>query len=254
MARKYKIEGNFDFYSALYAPESTPTVQDEKNICLITRLPLTDDHVEMECGHKFNYLPLYNGLVQTAKPMMYGTSRLGQISCPFCRHSQTTLLPFNPKFKKVIGVNLYPFKVLKDSGEMTLNMGHLCKLSTLNECTSDYAYKVSNNYYCECHHIIGVSIEKQTTSHSMFLLKKQNEENKKAAKEAKKNATNKKIKHAKVEQSPITTATTEKETETTTSIITTGCNAILKSGPRKGQPCLCTKTVNNVCARHTPKM
>ena len=57
--QKYKIEGGFDFYSAL---KEVPKENEENEdaICLITRLPLTVDFVQMECGHKFNYLPLYN--------------------------------------------------------------------------------------------------------------------------------------------------------------------------------------------------
>ena len=230
MAQKYRIEGDFDFYSAL--KESAPTaVVDESTICLITRMPLTDDHVVMECGHKFNYLPLYNGLVQTTKPSMNCSFRSGQIACPFCRHSQTTLLPFNPKFKKVVGVNLYPFKVGKDSGVKTPDAGHLCKLANTNECTSDYAYKCGENYYCETHHVLGTSIEKQQTSYSIFLSKK-----KKASKEAKKKTINKVVAMADPSLVP-----------------DNACKVILKYGSRKGQMCLCAKTVNGLCNRHTPK-
>ena len=35
--------------------------QDAENdeTCLITNLPLTDTHFKMQCGHKFNYMPLF---------------------------------------------------------------------------------------------------------------------------------------------------------------------------------------------------
>ena len=234
--QKYRIEGGYDFYSALHSQEPDDTPPDESQLCLITRMPLTDDHVVMECSHKFNYLPLYNGLVQRVKRATFG-NRYGQISCPFCRHNQSTLLPYNPKFNQVIGVNLYPYKIKKDSGIYTPNMGHLCKLSN---CTSDYAYKIGESYYCESHHILGVSIEKQKTNAAIYLLKKQKAEQRKAAKEAKeaKQATALK----KSQELP--------PTQTTTS----GCQSILKSGPRKGQMCMCAKTTNGLCGRHTPKM
>jgi hypothetical protein len=235
MSQKYRIEGNFDFYSAL--KESSPAaVVDESTICLITRMPLTADYVAMECGHKFNYLPLYNGLVQTTKPSINCSFRSGQIACPFCRRSQTTLLPFNPAFKKVIGVNLYPFKIGKDSGVFTPDAGHLCKLANPNECTSDYAYKCGENYYCETHHVIGASIEKQQTSYSIFLAKKEKADKKKAAKEAKKKTSNKVV--AVVD--PLL-------------VPDNACKAILKYGPRKGEMCLCAKTLNGLCNRHTSK-
>ena len=237
--QRYKIEGNYDFYSALNAPDQPPE-SDDGNICLITRMPLTDDHVVMECGHKFNYLPLYNGLVQNNKQIMANV-RSGQISCPFCRNFQTTLLPFNPNFNKVVGVNLYPYKINKDCGILCQNVGHLCKLANLNECTSDHGYNVNNNYYCEAHHILGVSIERQKTNHEAFLLKKQNADIKKAAaaaREAKKKENEKTMKNKIVNQIVTT--------------INPPCIAILKSGPRKGQPCMCMKTVDNgFCKRHS---
>jgi len=252
MTQKYRIEGNFDFYSALNSAEP-PVVQDESTICLITRMPLTEDHVEMECGHKFNYLPLYNSLVQNTKPSMNYTYRAGQISCPFCRHNQTTLLPFNPKFKKVIGVNLYPFKIGKDSGEMTVNSGNVCKLSHLSECTSpNYTYKFGDNHYCESHHILGSSIEKQQASYSNFLLKKQKSANAKALKaekEIKKKAATTINKKEKAVKNQVMQEVIDPST-----ISNNACKAILKTGPRKGQLCLCTKTVNNYCSRHTSKV
>ena len=242
MAQKYRIEGNFDFYSALKESLQTEeAVVDESTVCLITRMPLTEDYVSMECGHKFNYLPLYNGLVQTTKPYINSSFRSGQIACPFCRHTQTTLLPFNPKYKKVVGVNLYPFKVGKDSGVKTSDAGYLCKLANTNDCTSDYAYKCGDNYYCEAHHVLGSSIEKQKTSYSIFLTKKQNADKRKAAKEAK-------TKEAKNKKSNKIIAPLD-----VSSVSDKACKAILKYGPRKGQMCLCAKTANGLCNRHTPK-
>jgi hypothetical protein len=245
MMQKYKIEGNFDFYSALKEPDA-PIVQDESTICLITRMPLTDDHVAMECGHKFNYLPLYNGLVQNTKPSINTSFKTNQIACPFCRRSQTTLLPFNPAFKKVVGVNLYPFKVCKDSGIKTPDTGHLCKLANPSEyCGSDYAYKFGENHYCETHHMLGSSIEKQKTSYAIFLAKKEKADKRKAsklAKEAKKNTTKTK------------NASKNTVIQDSVSVSDNACKTILKYGARKGQMCLCAKTVNGVCNRHTTKV
>jgi hypothetical protein len=109
----------------------------------------------------------------------------------------------------------------------------------LNECTSDHAYNVNNNYYCEAHHILGVSIERQKTNHEAFLLKKQNADIKKAAASAKEAKKKEKAMKKKSVNQIVTT-------------INPPCIAILKSGPRKGQPCMCIKTVDNgFCKRHS---
>ena len=234
---KYKIEGDIDFYSMLNAPDiSGDDSNSDGDLCLITQMKLTDNHVQMQCGHKFNYLPLYNDLVQHLK--WPSSHRTGYITCPFCRHSQTTLLPFNALYKRVIGVNFYPFKVGKDAGTICPKMGSSCKFSGLNECTTDYAYKTSlGSYYCEAHHTMGVSDEKQQVNQSAFLLKKQIADNKLAVKKAKQALiANKKALNAIVKYTH------------------TNCTALVKSGPRVGQLCGC-KTVNSLsCARHTPKI
>ncbi len=112
---KYVIEGGFDFYDALKVDDEIEKEEDHLNKCLITRMPLTSNFVEMQCGHKFNYLPLYNDLCKHAKPTMSGLRKNGYIACPFCRQVQRTFLPFNPSVKPVMGVNLYTLKLFFDT-------------------------------------------------------------------------------------------------------------------------------------------
>ena len=71
--------------------------------CLISQTPLTETHVRLECGHAFNYIPLYNELRNTVK----GKKR---IQCPYCRKLQSTLLPYYklPGVAKVKYVNYNP--------------------------------------------------------------------------------------------------------------------------------------------------
>ncbi len=68
----YEIEGNLDFFKELKniknedATKSTMTLEIEDsqvNKCLITDEPLRKDHIMLECGHKFNYIPLYKEVV-----------------------------------------------------------------------------------------------------------------------------------------------------------------------------------------------
>ena len=229
---KYNIEGGFDFYSALKEDEK----EDEETCCLITRMQLTNDFIQMQCGHKFNYLPLYNALVQHAKlSVISGISRPGYIVCPYCRHSQPTLLPYNERFKLVIGVNLYPYKMCKETTVMVPKT--VCELVLSRQCTSDHAYQLPcGKHYCEFHKITGISIEIQKLNHSTFLLKKGILDKKKSDKLAKNMLKQEKKK--------------EKEKKYTG----VGCMQLIKTGPRKGLPCGCKKTEEDgICFRHKPK-
>ena len=111
---KYNIEGGLDFYSELYKSFDIEEGEEDENKCLITNQSLTDKYVKMECGHKFNYIPLFNDLVnhKTKFNFMEGTfSKLttNEIRCPYCRTKQNYLLPYYEEFglAKVNGVNFY---------------------------------------------------------------------------------------------------------------------------------------------------
>jgi hypothetical protein len=113
---KYIIEGGIDFFSELYKSlddnESIFKTEDDNNLCLITNQLLTEKYVTMNCGHKFNYIPLFKDIDNHKKNFnnMESTSgRLGknEIRCPYCRKKQTDLLPYyeNIGVPKVPGIN-----------------------------------------------------------------------------------------------------------------------------------------------------
>jgi hypothetical protein len=111
---KYNIEGGLDFFSELY--KSLDDVEDEDdnsiNVCLITDQPLTENFVELSCGHKFNYIPLYKDIVNHKIKFnsMEGVSTklsINEIRCPYCRKRHTMTLPFHEEMQleKIYGVN-----------------------------------------------------------------------------------------------------------------------------------------------------
>ena len=113
---KYNIEGNIDFFNELYKSldDGDEEFPDDNNICLITKQPLEDKFVELECGHKFNYIPLFNDIKnhkQKFNCMEGGNSKLklNEIRCPYCRNKQEGVLPYYEELyiKKVNGVNFY---------------------------------------------------------------------------------------------------------------------------------------------------
>jgi len=110
----YTTESNIDFFSELYKSLDIEDNQekDEKdlNLCLITNEELTQYHVEMNCGHKFNYLPLYKDIYNHKKKFNNMESvnlKKNEIRCPYCRKRQMTLLPYYEELglEKKEGVN-----------------------------------------------------------------------------------------------------------------------------------------------------
>jgi hypothetical protein len=236
---------SIDFYKELYASLDVSESDDEANICLISGSILLEDHVELECGHKFNYLPLLTevdnqkNVLKTYKVYKYCEKSKKQIglgnyiSCPYCRNCQKTLLPEKNRkeCKQVYGTNTlnlaymteydiqnlidYQFKLSHSTGKQC---SATCKKSVFNEdgvkyfviepCKNNYIYDepIDGNYYCRTHAI-------------------------KTLRQLIKNA----IKINEAEDMVL-------------------CQYILKSGANKGKPCNCKVFQDtNVCKRHSPK-
>jgi hypothetical protein len=115
---KYNIEGGIDFYEELYKSldldEDNNKTEEDKNLCLITNKPLCDKFVEMECGHKFNYIPLYLDIKNHKQKYngMEGSStklHVNEIRCPYCRKRQQGVLPYYEELglEKITGVNRF---------------------------------------------------------------------------------------------------------------------------------------------------
>ena len=113
---KYIIEGGLDFYEELYKSldieETNEKTEEDNNLCLITNQPLTDNFVKLNCGHKFNYIPLFldfKNHKQKFNGMEGSSSKLAtdEIRCPYCRTKQNGVLPYYEElgFPKVNGVN-----------------------------------------------------------------------------------------------------------------------------------------------------
>ena len=140
---KYNIEGGIDFFAELYKSldieESEEKTEEDKNKCLITNQPLIDKHVTLNCGHKFNYIPLYNDLVNHKNKFNYmegSYSKLNtnEIRCPYCRKKQQGLLEYYEELglSKVNGVNFYDPN-LKHSHSNHIYTSHKCEYKWIND-------------------------------------------------------------------------------------------------------------------------
>ena len=125
----------------------------EENYCLLTKEPLHSIHVELVCGHKFNYIPLYREVIVQKtiglSPNGYYTShslKRNEIKCPYCRNVQDKLLPYieYDGVKKTYGVN-YPTKMSMTSQP--------CAHSAVNNANSKKGKKNASckEFASECH-------------------------------------------------------------------------------------------------------
>jgi len=89
---------------------------DDDTLCLITGLPLLGNHVQLACGHKFNYVPIYKEICSQKRHQTLEVAKLGthEVKCPYCRRIQNGLLPFDQEYgHKRYGVNHPPSKVYR---------------------------------------------------------------------------------------------------------------------------------------------
>jgi len=287
----YKIEGNIDFYKELY--ESLDDNSDEENkddqtkVCLITGTELIDKCVTLECSHTFNYNSLYTEICkQKFEFQSYTSDVLSNadfkkmrdsnidyyIKCPYCRKIQFSLLPYYEELElpKKYGVNTNDtdYRVIRTSyherntnlinGSYVFNVygytfkkGPCCKFYTVNNkqipCYNNYSTQITApdgtiKTFCPNH-------VKETIKKYKIEIQKKKLEDKMKAKELKQKEKEEKIK-AKL--------LTKKSTETINievdpNKICSGCNIILKSGPRKGFECDINIHKNNMCKRHHNK-
>jgi hypothetical protein len=267
---KYNIEGEIDFYKELnnFTNEvnevkevnKVKEVNNDINKCLITYEELTSDFVELGCGHKFNYGPLYKDIYNYKKKynnmeQMYNRLKTNEIRCPYCRKIQIGLLPYleNLPYPKEHGINFIDTN--KTNNNYCISSNNQCQYEKIVTDASGNTFvqkcfnygmtqlKLKEKYnittkYCYQHKSVVLFELKEKEKLKIFLEKIKIKEEKKKLKEEKKKLEKEKKK-------------LEKENKINNS---EGCKAILKTGNRKG--CMCQATIfnNNFCKRHIPKV
>jgi hypothetical protein len=282
---KYVFENNINFFDELYKSlDIEESLDNDDNICLITKQILSDRFVKMDCGHKFNYLPLYNDILNHKKKFNNMESRNGslhsnEIRCPYCRNKQTGVLPYYEDLSllKVNGVNYYDPnidhspnytkcefltpKVVFDNDEVEESIN-----SVQNKFTKCYLYgsKINdenygdNKNYCYYHKKIIIKNKKKE------LLEKKKEDKKKMKEEAKQKLKEEKLKIKEEKQKIKRQLQKLQKGEESENVILGNivigstinnnsneyCVQILKTGENKGNPC-CKKVFDeHLCKRH----
>jgi hypothetical protein len=231
--KKYVIEGDDetegqscenDFFNKLKWMTQSQCMRDDSvndtdtdNNCLLTKEALNDIHVTLNCGHKFNYIPLYKEVViqKTSAGMTTNgyynscTLRLNEMKCPYCRRVQDKLLPFlnYDNIKKLRGVNAPESVCMKSrmcEHVETASKRKNTKKKKSDSCECNATHVVTGAYYCKKH------CERQ-----------QQQENK--------------------EETFSSSTTIESESENANM-----CGVIIKTGKKKGLPC----TSSSKCRIH----
>lgn len=202
-------------------------IQDDT--CLISNLPLKDNHVKLECGHKFNYDCIFNEIKKQKLSFNHlETQNLAfyQIKCPYCRNVQNKLLPYKNFVPKTKNVN-WPLKYCMD----------------LKTCQYIFKSGKKKNKMCE-----KMSCSNYCNYHNNIMIRKQKKQEEKKEKQIKQQ--NIKIKLPIVMSNNKTTNSNEKLQN-----FNPICKHILLRGKNKGKQC-CKKinfkiaSNNSYCTHH----
>jgi hypothetical protein len=194
--------------------------------CLLTKEALNDIHVTLNCGHKFNYIPLYKEVViqKTSAGITSNgyynscTLRLNEVKCPYCRSVQDKLLPFlnYDDVKRLRGVNgpeslcmkARMCEYIETNQKIKKVKKKNSKKETSDSCECNAIHVVNGAYYCKKHY------------------EQQQQEQQQEQQEKK-------------EETSSTSMTIESEN-------TNVCGVIIKTGKKKGLPC----TSSSKCRIH----
>uniref|UniRef100_A0A6C0BUB4 Uncharacterized protein n=1 Tax=viral metagenome TaxID=1070528 RepID=A0A6C0BUB4_9ZZZZ len=249
---KYLIEGNINFYDELYKSLDNSKIEEsnehvnDNHLCLISQKPLTENYVELECKHKFNYNAIFYDILNHKKKfntMERHSLKINEIRCPYCRNIQKKLLPYVDGFQKVHGINYID--------EENINGQYMKMGYTHGKCfyQDDQCEKCDNvmvkmmitynQSYCYTHYSLVI--------HKMI---KEKQEKIKQEKMKKKLALLQKKQEEKQKKQEAKNAEKQKKLEEKQSLGT--CIRILKTGVNKGKPCGCQVLVNSngLCSRH----
>lgn len=255
----YNLENNIDFYAELYKQLECDNVPINPDYCLITNTPLIENFVELECGHKFNYEPLYYDIKNHKQKFNtmegYGSKlKYNEIRCPYCRNKIKAVLPYyeNMGLDKIPGVNFMnpncdpedaykkcEFIILNSKSSIEteppkkikcIHMGTQINYFNGGYVGTNYG---DEKYYCYNHKkLITKTYKKQILDkkkEDLKLVKLAEKQKKKEEKEA----------------------TKQKKVPASENFIL--CDKILLTGPKKGTPCGCKAFEENKCKRHCKK-
>lgn len=149
----YLAENNIDFYKLLSDTENENEKDDE--LCMITKTKLTNTHIVLDCGHRFNYLPLLKDmytrlyLSHDVKCLRGIPLNVNKLECPYCRCITSHILPF---LKEEYDVKIYGLNSCMNEDiiqEVNIPFYDICKCSVEN--CYNYYYNGYLLPFCKIH-------------------------------------------------------------------------------------------------------
>ena len=280
---KYNVENNIDFYKELYNSlddnngnngSNANNDTETKEVCLITNVPLKDNYVKLNCGHKFNYEAIYKDIFNHKKKFnnmeqIKTKLKQTQIRCPYCRNIQDELLPYYENFgyPKEHGINFFDVNKGYNDNYNTgfVTASHQCQYQIINLDASGNSHTHQCHYFGYVHSMLKTKYNNGNNycyTHKIALVKqiretiKQDKMNKKLEEKNKKlEEKNKKLeeKNKKIEEkNKLKIELIEKKTEVNINSTNYNefCKAILKSGKNKGTQCFANTYKDCLCKRH----
>lgn len=229
---KYNIEGGINFYDELNKmldEEESDTNNIVDNSCLISGQILDKYHFKMDCGHKFNYEPLFKeiiiqkfifktyfgGFTNEERKKLNGSKIF--IKCPYCRSIQVDILPYYEELglSKIYGINTLASDIYMNTlGINNLSFNKYNKIFTIGKKCDYQVINIQNinNNCCSCLYVTNLEgtnknycINHYYASYKKMIqeekAKKKDEEKKKKAEEKKKKEEEKqKLKEDKLKE------------------------------------------------------
>jgi len=190
---KYSIDGNVDFFKELQEIQNSIDNNDnndnnnhDNNTCLLTGDKLLPDAVELQCGHKFNYSPLFAEVVLQKCTVLpkniassdavsyYNTSlnlettklNYNQVKCPYCRTITPYLLPYYPypHIKQIRYVNA-PSNLCMPC----VKCGYYASKSIEKECGNTPTYDEKYGLLCKTHLKCVITTLTKTNSNKVLI-------------------------------------------------------------------------------------
>jgi hypothetical protein len=261
---KYIIQGGLDFYKELNnSLNDNIELYNEDQKCLITQNELTEFYVKLNCGHKFNYGPLYKDIYNFKKKFNNMEKsgfklKINEIRCPYCRKVQSELLPYHEilPYPKEHGVNYLDPNKNECLNKCVLS-NHQCEYEQISTDTS------GNTFVEKCYHYGYVQYKlkekynltkKYCFQHKNAVLKELKEKEKEKIKmekmllkeELKKLKEINKVNKKSLKGTNENVIITDNLNEVDNSV----CIQILKTGNRKGLTCSTNIYKDCLCKRH----
>jgi hypothetical protein len=168
----YIIEDDFDFWSEVNAD-----VDNENTLCMLTKTPLSDNHVTLPCGHKFNYIGLVKESTSSRVRRKYRSINFvpsGYTKCPYCRKHHRGLILWIPDHDvtHIDGVTTMAKNALPMQQCSYIKK---CGKTKGEQCNSCLAYKSKYGVYCRTHLSRIMTAEEQSIKKQELKVKRTSE-------------------------------------------------------------------------------